>query len=248
MLSQKKFEIVGVILAAGKGLRLMPLTLVTPKPLLIYKNKPLIKYSLDPLSEIVDEYFIVVHWLKNQIQKSLGNSYKQRKITYAFQDNPVGGTLDALKTAILKLKKLKKFKKQSLIISNSDDIKGWHFYELIKKHINTTPDLPAICGFFEKDKSKLSNFGVIKTDSENNFISIHEKPAKYISNLINIGLYYLPDNLIDYALKFEPSFKIKSQKEKYLTDLFNFLPKKPKVLVSESDFISPSKISDIQTL
>jgi N-acetyl-alpha-D-muramate 1-phosphate uridylyltransferase len=62
------------ILAAGLGLRMRPLTLYTPKPLLSVNNKPLIEYHLEKLAKAgIKEVVINISHLAEQIQKKLGN-------------------------------------------------------------------------------------------------------------------------------------------------------------------------------
>jgi NDP-sugar pyrophosphorylase family protein len=57
----------GIILAGGKGTRMRPLTLDTPKPLLLVQGRPILEWSLMSLHGIVDHVLIVVKYLKEQI-------------------------------------------------------------------------------------------------------------------------------------------------------------------------------------
>jgi N-acetyl-alpha-D-muramate 1-phosphate uridylyltransferase len=58
-----------MVMAAGLGLRMRPLTLTTPKPLIKVKGKPLIGYAFDALRETGVEYAVVnVHYLPDQIE------------------------------------------------------------------------------------------------------------------------------------------------------------------------------------
>lgn len=67
-------KLTGVILAAGRGTRIRPLSLHYPKPLLPVCNKPIIQYQLEQLKRIgVDEVFIVVGHLKETVLKALGD-------------------------------------------------------------------------------------------------------------------------------------------------------------------------------
>lgn len=63
-----------MILAAGKGERMRPLTLTTPKPLLIAGDKPLIVHHLERLRAAGFRQLVINHaWLGNQIEEALGN-------------------------------------------------------------------------------------------------------------------------------------------------------------------------------
>lgn len=72
-----------VILAAGEGRRMRPLTLTTPKPLLEIQGKKVLDYVFDALPTEVDEVVIVVLYLAEQFKKYLGSEYKGRKVHYA---------------------------------------------------------------------------------------------------------------------------------------------------------------------
>lgn len=84
-----------VILAAGRGLRLRPLTETTPKALVDVCGTPLIRRTLTSLPDRVTEVFIVVGHLKEQIVDALGDSVDGRDITFVTQD-PLDGTGSAL--------------------------------------------------------------------------------------------------------------------------------------------------------
>ena len=71
-----------VILAAGLGERMMPLTAKTPKPLLKVGKKALIDYVLDSLPEEIDEIIIVIYHLGDKIRKHVGKEYKGKWVRY----------------------------------------------------------------------------------------------------------------------------------------------------------------------
>src|SRR3990167_2605925 len=62
-----------VILAAGEGKRMLPLTLTTPKPLLPVNGKPIIDYIFDSLPFEIDEVIIAVLYLGDKLKKYLSN-------------------------------------------------------------------------------------------------------------------------------------------------------------------------------
>ncbi len=64
-----------VIMAAGKGARLLPLTSTVPKPLIRLLGKTPLEYNLDNVVDLVDEVVIVVGYLKGEITKYFGNFY-----------------------------------------------------------------------------------------------------------------------------------------------------------------------------
>ena len=72
-----------LILAAGEGRRMRPLTLTTPKPLLTIAGRPIIERALEALPSEVSEVVVVVKYLADQIKSYLGVEFKGRKVAFA---------------------------------------------------------------------------------------------------------------------------------------------------------------------
>lgn len=60
-----------VILAAGKGVRLQPYTLTTPKPLLEVQGRPILDHLLGALPDAIDRIIVVIHHLGEQLEAYL---------------------------------------------------------------------------------------------------------------------------------------------------------------------------------
>ena len=71
-----------VILAAGEGKRMRPLTLKTPKPLLKVNGTPIIDYVLESFPPEIDEVIVVVKYLGGQIKSHIGKKNRGKKIRY----------------------------------------------------------------------------------------------------------------------------------------------------------------------
>lgn len=90
-----------MILAAGLGKRMRPLTLETPKPLLLVNDKPLIVYHIESLAKAGFTEIVINHaWLGAQIESSLGDGSQWGVIiTYSAEDKPLetgGGIFRAI--------------------------------------------------------------------------------------------------------------------------------------------------------
>lgn len=90
-----------MILAAGKGERMRPLTLTTPKPLLPAGDKPLIVHHLERLKAAGYQQLVINHaWLGRQIEEELGNGGAYgMSIEYSRESEPLetaGGIIHAL--------------------------------------------------------------------------------------------------------------------------------------------------------
>ena len=196
-----------VILAAGKSTRAYPLTLTKPKPLLKVANRTLLEHNLNNLNGIVDEVIIVVGYKKNLIKKHIGNKYKNLKIKYVEQKQQLG-TGNALLA-------VEKYIKNAFISLNGDDIySGEDFKNILKNKYS----------ILVKKIEKPNSFGVIV---ENNKILVNliEKPQKFISNLVNAGLYKI-DKGIFYLLK---KLKKSKRNEYELTDAIKSLAKEENI-------------------
>lgn len=172
-----------VILAAGKGTRMRPLTYDIPKAMLPIKGKPILHYTISFLPEEVDEVIIVVNYLGEHIKKYFGGNYLGKKIKYVIQEK-----LDGTGGAILNCKDLLKGK---FLVLMGDDL---YYQKDIKSLMNY--DLGALA--YEVPDPR--RFGVFKTDENGNLISIIEKPQTLENKLANIGVYMLNEKFFDYDL------------------------------------------------
>ncbi len=103
-----------IILAAGKGTRLQPVTNVTPKPLIEVAGKTLLEHVLDALPHGTSEVLIVTGHLGEQIEKKYGSYYAGRRLTYKRQKE-IDGTGGAVALA-------KDFISGPCMVLNADDI------------------------------------------------------------------------------------------------------------------------------
>lgn len=85
-----------IILCAGRGTRLQPLTDTIPKTLLRVKGKPILQNILENLPDQIDEVFLVVDYLKENIIDFMAKYHSDLKIQCVQQNHEQKGTLAAL--------------------------------------------------------------------------------------------------------------------------------------------------------
>jgi bifunctional UDP-N-acetylglucosamine pyrophosphorylase/glucosamine-1-phosphate N-acetyltransferase len=85
-----------IIMAAGKGKRLRPLTLTTPKPLLLVAGTPILGRTLAALPAAVDEVVMVVGYLGEQIRSYVGDRSHGKPVRYV-QHDVIDGTAGAVR-------------------------------------------------------------------------------------------------------------------------------------------------------
>ncbi|RNJ27138.1 sugar phosphate nucleotidyltransferase [Halosegnis longus] len=81
----------GVVLAAGEGTRLRPLTRTRPKPMVPVCNRPILEYVLDALIDAgISELVLVVGYKHDRVQNHIGSTYRDRPVTYVHQRKQLG--------------------------------------------------------------------------------------------------------------------------------------------------------------
>lgn len=166
-----------VILAAGQGTRIAPLSDNYPKHLLPVAGKPSIFHTMDAAVDFVDE-FLIVRSKEPALEDAIGNDYKGRKVTYSVQEVPKG-TGDALRYANAKGK---------FLVMMGDDIYS-------KEDVQSL--LPYDLAIGVMPTNEAHRFGIVS--EENGYvIGIVEKPKDVQTGLANRGLYLLDDSIYGY--------------------------------------------------
>jgi bifunctional UDP-N-acetylglucosamine pyrophosphorylase/glucosamine-1-phosphate N-acetyltransferase len=193
-----------VILAAGKGTRMRPLSSKLPKPLLQVGGQRILEHTIDQLRGIVEEVILVVGYRGKLIQKSFRHNYRGMKVIYAWQKEQLG-TGDAA------LKALPYLHGPFLLLYGDDMYYRSDILEVIKY----CPSL--LVG----KTNNASQFGVVQTKGK--WVhSIVEKPKNPRSNFVNAGVYFLDPSIFRIKLK-------KSKRGEYeFTDYIKNLLKKGK--------------------
>ena len=200
----------GIILAAGRASRLLPITFAVNKQLLAIYDKPMIYYPLSilMLSGIRDILIIVNKGQLNQFKKVLPNGNNLGvKISFAEQKYP-RGLPDAFNIG-------KNFigNNNVALILGDNFFYGQSLTEKLKKCVKINKGATVIL----HPVSNPSSYGVAKVNKKNKIIKIIEKPKKKFSNLAVTGLYFFDNKVIGYSKNLKPS----KRKEVEIVDLLN---------------------------
>jgi glucose-1-phosphate thymidylyltransferase len=188
----------GIILAAGKGTRLYPITLPVCKPLLPVYDKPMIYYSLSVLmtAGIRDILVIVppddmqpfVDLLGDGSQLGIHITYIEQKVQRGIADAFLIGK-DFIGD-------------DSVCLALGDNIfYGPAFRRKLRDAMKNTEGA-TIFGYYVTDPRP---FGVVEIDRAGKAISIEEKPTHPKSNYIVPGLYFYDNKVLDIAQNLKPS-------------------------------------------
>lgn len=209
-----------VILAAGEGTRLRPLTLTRPKHLFPIAGKPLLEHTIRALKNTgINEVLIVVGYLKEKIIETLGNGEKFGiKIVYTEQPT-VLGTAHAASLA-------EKFvNNQPFLLINGDVITKETTYQGLKsKFEKEKPD--AILAIIQVPDP--ANYGIVKTEKDN-VTKILEKPVQTSpSDCVNAGIYAFSPQIFEAIRQTE-----KSERGEYeITDSIQILINQKKTILA----------------
>lgn len=189
----------GIILAAGRGTRLYPVTLPVCKPLVPVYDKPLIYYPLSVLMKAgISDILIItppgdtgpfVNLLGDGSNFGIKISYKEQMVQRGIADAFIIGA-DFIGN-------------DSVALALGDNIfYGPYFRKKLKAAVEKTNDGAAIFGFYVADPRP---FGVVEFDADGKAVSIEEKPKHPKSNYIVPGLYFYNNDVVEIASKIEPS-------------------------------------------
>lgn len=167
---------------AGRGSRLRPHTLTTPKPLIPIAGKPIVHRLVEDIAKVLDEKvdeiaFIIGEDFGEKVETDLKNIAQTlgAKGTIYYQDKPLG-TGHAIMCA-------KDSLKGPAVIAYADTLFKADF----------TLDKEADGVIWVKQVENPSAYGVVQLNEKREIVDLVEKPAEFVSDLAVIGIYYFRD-------------------------------------------------------
>ncbi|MGE3519983.1 MAG: sugar phosphate nucleotidyltransferase [Vicinamibacterales bacterium] len=186
-----------ILLAGGKGTRLRPLTIHTPKPIVPIFARPFLHYQLDLLKQVpeIDEVILSLNYQPRRIEEIFGDgSEAGMGIRYVVEPAPLG-TAGAVRYAGESLR-------ESVVVFNGD--------------VLTQIDLRAVLDLHRSRKAKATivltpvenptAYGLVETDADGNIQRFLEKPSpdQITCDTINAGIYVLEPDTFDRIPKDTP--------------------------------------------
>mgnify|MGYP001311726125 CR=1 FL=1 len=204
-----------LLLAAGLGTRLRPLTNSLPKCLMPIKGRPLLEIWLDHLSEAgIGPFLINTHYRSEQVNQFVRKSRYRNKVTLVYESELLGtaGTLRANKEF---------FDGGDGMLIHTDNYCLLNINEFIDAHINRCQDCLMTMMAFKTDEP--NSCGIMVTDENGVVIGFHEKVSDPPGNLANAAVYILSSEMIselpegrDFSTEIIPSYLNRIQS--YRTD------------------------------
>jgi glucose-1-phosphate thymidylyltransferase len=169
-----------VVLAAGEGTRLRPLTEDKPKALVEVDGKPLVEDVFDNLLGIgVTELVVVVGYQKEQLIERYGDAYEGVPITYAHQREQLG-----LAHAILQAEP---HVDDDFVLMLGDNVFRGNLGDVIKRQHEERADAAFLVE--EVPHEEATRYGVLDTNEYGEIVEVVEKPDEPPSNLVMTGFY-----------------------------------------------------------
>ena len=193
-----------MILAAGKGTRVRPITQTIPKPLIPILQKPVMEFLLELLRKHgFDQVMVNVSHLAEEIESYFRDGQRFGvQIAYSFEGKIVDGDLvgEALGSAggLRRIQDFNPFFDDTFIVLCGDALIDLDLTAAVKWH----REKGAIATVVTKSVSKevVSSYGVVVTDEEGKIKTFQEKPSieEALSTNINTGIYIFEPEVINY--------------------------------------------------
>jgi mannose-1-phosphate guanylyltransferase len=193
-----------MILAAGKGTRVRPITYTTPKPMIPILQKPVMEFLLELLRQHgFDEIMVNVSHLAHEIEGYFRDGQRFGvQIAYSFEGSIVEGELvgKALGSAggMRRIQDFSPFFNDTFVVLCGDALIDLDLTEAVRQH----REKGAIATIITKPVSRdeVSSYGVVVTDETGRIKTFQEKPSveEALSTNINTGIYIFEPEIFDY--------------------------------------------------
>jgi bifunctional UDP-N-acetylglucosamine pyrophosphorylase/glucosamine-1-phosphate N-acetyltransferase len=177
-----------VILAAGEGTRMRPLTESVPKPMLPVADRPLVAHTAAMAAEAgADELVFVVGYEADRVREHFGDRFEGVPVSYAVQEEQLG-TAHAAAAA-------REHLSEDFVVLNGDDL---YDAAAIRALFATCPAV----GAYAVDDPR--PYGVFSLDGDR-VTGVVEKPDDPPSDRVNVGAYHFPAEAADWLTEVELS-------------------------------------------
>lgn len=179
-----------ILLAGGKGTRLRPLTVHTPKPIVPIFNRPFLYYQIDLLRKVdeIDEAILSLNYQPRRIEEIFGEGEGLGlRLRYVVEPFPLG-TGGAIRYAGDQLR-------ESVVVFNGDVLTQVDLGAVLRLHRERKAKATIVLTPVENPRA----YGLVETDRDGNILRFLEKPGEdeITCNTINAGIYVLEPETFD---------------------------------------------------
>lgn len=235
---QSNTQLMGVILAAGKGMRAYPATRYIPKVLLDIAGKTLIERNLEILVHKlgIRDIVIVIGHYGDQIVEHIGNVFQGAKIRYVHQHQQkgIGHALLAVEHFI---------GESHFVAILGDELYVDSNHDALLEEIEKDASVDGVLMFrHEDDRAKISN-NYTANLQQDRVISLIEKPKNPTTDLMGLGTSLLNKKVFDY-IRNTPASALRNEVE--ITDVLSNMAQKEhvKVLMTTGMYLNVNTTDD----
>jgi mannose-1-phosphate guanylyltransferase len=199
-----------MILAAGKGTRVRPITHTTPKPMIPIMQKPVMEFLLELLRQHgFNQIMVNVSHLSEEIENYFRDGQRFGvQIAYSFEGRIEDGELigDALGSAggLKRIQDFQPFFDDTFVVLCGDALIDLDLGEAVRRH----KEKGAMASLITKrvPPDQVSSYGVVVSDPDGRVLSFQEKPSieDAASDMINTGIYIFEPKVFDFIPSGEP--------------------------------------------
>lgn len=182
-----------LLLAAGLGTRLRPLTESIPKCLVQIKDKPLLSYWLDLLLENgIVSVLINTHYLARKVEEFVSYSEWKNEISLVYEEDLLGtgGTI---------LKNRDYFGTEAFMVAHADNLTNFDVHQFLKKHKERPANIIMTMLTFTTDRPETC--GIVEVGTDGIVYGFYEKIKDPPSNLANGAVYIFEPEIFDILEK-----------------------------------------------
>jgi len=199
-----------MILAAGKGTRVRPITHTTPKPMIPILQKPVMEFLLELLRQHgFDQIMVNVSHLAEEIENYFRDGQRFGvQIAYSFEGRIEDGELigDAVGSAggLKRIQDFQPFFDDTFVVLCGDALIDLDLSEAVRRHRAKGAMASLITKRVPRDQ--VSSYGVVVTDPDGRVLCFQEKPSveEAASDMINTGIYIFEPEVFTYIPSGEP--------------------------------------------
>ncbi len=193
-----------MILAAGKGTRVRPITYTTPKPMIPILQKPVMEFLLELLRQHgFDQIMVNVSHLAEEIESYFRDGQKFGvQIAYSFEGKIADGNLigEAVGSAggMKRIQDFSPFFDDTFVVLCGDALIDLDLTEAVKWHRSKGSIATIITKTVPKEE--VSSYGVVVTEEDGRIKAFQEKPSveEALSTNINTGIYIFEPEVLNY--------------------------------------------------
>jgi mannose-1-phosphate guanylyltransferase len=194
-----------MILAAGKGTRVRPITYTIPKPMIPILQKPVMEFLVELLrSHGFDQIMVNVSHLANEIENYFRDGQRFGvQIAYSFEGQIVEGELigEAVGSAggMRRIQDFNPFFDDTFVVMCGDALIDLDLTAAVKWHKEKGSIATVVMKSVPREE--VSSYGVVVTDATDKIVAFQEKPsvAEALSTNINTGIYIFEPEVLDYV-------------------------------------------------